>query len=101
MIMWFHLVLFVTSVIIHGASCEEEATDGEFAMVRLEGLYKHNAKTLLNPTEANFTDWCLALFHENPSDVFLRHEVMPKTTHYKKKSSIIVIPPFFSYQPVF
>lgn len=55
MIMWFHLVLFVTSVIIHGASCEEESTDGEFAMVRLEGLHKHNAKTLLNPTEANFT----------------------------------------------
>ena len=55
MIMWFHLLLFVTSVIIHGASCEEESTDGEFAMVRLEGLHKHNAKTLLNPTEANFT----------------------------------------------
>ena len=58
MIMWFHLVLFVTSVIIHGASCEEESTDGEFAMVRLEWLHKHNAKTLLNPTEANFYPIC-------------------------------------------
>lgn len=61
MIMWFRLVLFVTSVIIHGASCEEESTDGEFAMVRLEGLHKHNAKTLLNPTEADFTRFVLCI----------------------------------------
>lgn len=55
MIMWFHLVLFVTSVIIHGASCEEESTDGEFAMKYLSDYHylspsrsgNHDVKTAL------------------------------------------------------
>ena len=37
------MVLFLIYIIIDGVSCEEEVPDGEFAMVRLEELQKHNA----------------------------------------------------------
>ena len=36
--MRFHLVIFVTSLIVYGTVCEEEENDGDFALVRLDLL---------------------------------------------------------------